>query len=335
MATTVLNTADLFEFDLLHNRASATDAVRCCHPKAGIVQINNFGFSHMQVMEIQWDTAEDIELHDVSPADSISINFMLSGSIDSTFRGLKHDLNMRARTHNLIHTPETGHINRMPRGQSMSALLVGIDKAFFASSIGQSDAWSERVLNDLHHERPFSGVKGEPVVTPQMLYLIDDIRNCKATGPMRNLLIQSRVLELVALEIEQFKKPVGVSETMPVEEVEKLHQLKLYLETNFLAEHTLAQLSRYCLLNEFKVKKGFKQLFDTTVFNYLRKLRMDHAGQLLRNAALSVDEVADRLGYEHAQHFSIAFKKYTGLTPSQYQHGTSAVRSMNVQPVLA
>ncbi|MGV3559346.1 helix-turn-helix transcriptional regulator [Larkinella arboricola] len=279
----------------------------------------------MQIMEMQWDTAEDIELHDVNPSEGVSINFMLSGAMDTQFRGIRPALNMRPGTHNLVHAPDATHLSRLKRGQSMSMLLVSLEKAFFASAIGSSDRWSERVLTDFDHRRPFSGVPGTSTITPRMQHLIHDIRDGKAMGPMRNLLIQSRVLELVALEIEQFRTPVPGAETMPVDEVEKLHQLKRYLEANFLAEHSLAQLSRYCLLNEFKVKKGFRQLFNTTVFNYLRKLRMDHAGQLLRHGPLSVDEVADRLGYEHSQHFSIAFKKYTGVTPSQYQHGKPSV----------
>lgn len=331
MATTRLNAVDIFEFDqhsivgqskLVTRMPSApNDFTSYYHPKAGSISLKHCGFPHMYVMDMRWNIANDIELRDTVPANSIAINFMLNGAIDSRFRGLSHDLNMRSRTHNLIYTPDSGHMNWIQGGQSMETLLINLDRDFFASAIGHSDAWSERILTDLYNDQPFSGVKGVQTITPQMSYLIDDIRNSKATGPMRNLLIQSRVLELIALEIEQFRKPGNDPDTMPSDEVDKLYQLKAYLDTNFLADHSLAQLSRYCLLNEFKVKKGFKQLFDTTVFNYIRKLRMDHAGQLLRNYSLSVDEVADKLGYEYSQHFSVAFKKFTGLTPSQYQHG--------------
>jgi AraC-like DNA-binding protein len=319
VATTHFNAADIFEFDQQPNTGDGFATYY--HPKAGSIAIKPALFPHMHVMDMRWTIASDIELQDTIPSDNVAINFMLNGGIDSRFRGLSHDLKMRSKTHNLIHTPEAGHTNWMPGGQSMESLLISVNRDFFASAIGQSDVWSEQILADLEQKRPFSGAKEVQVITPQMSYLIDDIRNCKAAGPMRNLLIQSRVLELIALEIEQFRTPVSNTETLPADEVDKLYQLKAYLDINFLADHSLAQLSRYCLLNEFKVKKGFKQLFDTTVFNYIRKLRMDHAGQLLRNSTLSVDEVADKLGYEYSQHFSVAFKKFTGLTPSQYQHG--------------
>ncbi|GAB3559792.1 AraC family transcriptional regulator [Spirosoma fluminis] len=273
-------------------------------------------------MDLHWQTHTDFTLLDPDPVETISLNFVVEGRLDSRFKGLSHKLPMRDRTHNLVHTPEAGHVNQIGGGQNLSMLLIDLDKDFFKSSIGHDDAWSDAVHTDLAHERPITGSCEIHSITPQMAFLIDEIRNCRAIGPMRNLLIQSRVLELVALQIDQFRVPINAaSDLLPADEVEKLFQLKAYLDANFLADHSLAHLSRFCTLNEFKVKKGFKQLFDTTVFNYLRKLRMEHAGELLRHHSLSVDEVADRLNYEHSQHFSIAFKKYTGYTPSEYQHG--------------
>ncbi|MBD2755629.1 helix-turn-helix transcriptional regulator [Spirosoma validum] len=325
MTNPVLQASSIFDPALMMGQPITQDeGIYFRHPEAGQVHVKNTTFPHLQVMNMHWQTGADFTLFDPTPADSISINFVLEGAIHSRFKGLSHELPMRSRTHNLIHSPESGHVNHIKGGQTLSMLLIDLKKDFFASSIGHSDTWSEAILNDLEHERPFSGVCGTQTITPQMLCLIDDIHNCRAVGPMRNLLIQSRVLELIALQIDQFRKPAVCTEDIPVQEVEKLYQLKAYLEVNFLEDHSLAQLSRFCALNEFKVKKGFKQLFDTTVFNYLRKLRMDYAGQLLRHHALSVDEVADRLGYEHSQHFSIAFKKFTGQTPSQHQHGRSS-----------
>ncbi|MBD2755893.1 helix-turn-helix transcriptional regulator [Spirosoma validum] len=328
MATTVVNSCELTDFvSLPHPHQLGPPASRTPtdtftyfhHPKAGQFKFNSTFFPHMHVMDMRWNTADDIEIFDSTPSDNIHINFQLKGFMYSRFQGLTHDLDMRPNRHNLIHTPEIGHVNQLKGNQSMELFLISLDKDFFASLIGQNDHWSERLVTDLHNQRSFSAVTGTQIITPQMLYLIEDIRHCKVQGPMRNLLIQSRILELLALEIEQFSTAPVTDETLRPDEVEKLHQLKAYLEANFLSELSLAQLSRVCLLNEFKVKKGFKQLFGTTVFNHIRKLRMEHAGRLLRNCAVSIDDVADVLGYEYAQHFSIAFKKYTGVTPSQYQ----------------
>jgi AraC family transcriptional activator of pyochelin receptor len=83
-----------------------------------------------------------------------------------------------------------------------------------------------------------------------------------------------------------------------------------------LEDLSLAQISRHCTQNEFKVKRGFKQLFGTTVFGYVRKKRMDQAAFLLKRRGYTVNEVADILGYEQPHNFSVAFKNYTGTYPS-------------------
>ncbi|MCK8493682.1 AraC family transcriptional regulator [Spirosoma sp. RP8] len=330
MVSTVLNSDDIFSFKVVASpqdvpptpTCTATDTFdQYCHPDGGSFKLKSACFPHMHVLDMRWNTTKDLELHDESPSDSIRINFKLDGYLHTRFSGLKHALDMSPQKHNLIYVPEGKDINSVKGNQLIAMLHINLDKNFFASAIGHDDAWSERLLTDLAHQRPFSAATAPLPITLPMLHLIEGIRNCNATGPMRNLLIQSRVLELVALEIDQLKTSPAHDDTIRPDEIEKLNRLKAYLDANFLSDMSLAQLSRHCLLNEFKVKKGFKQLFDTTVFNYVRKLRMDYAGQLLRHCTLTVDEVADRLGYEHSQHFSIAFKKYTGLTPSQYQHG--------------
>ncbi|UFH53741.1 AraC family transcriptional regulator [Spirosoma sp. KNUC1025] len=330
MATAVLHSYDLIDFEEIPHPhllvqptpgAPVDTFTHYRHPNVGFFKFNSTALPHMHVMDMRWDIANDVEVLDSTPSDNIHINFQLDGHLYSQFNGLSHDLDMRPKRHNLIYTPDLGHTNLIKGNQLMEMLLISLDKHFFASIIGPNYRWSERVLHDLHHQRPFSGITGTQAITPQMLHLLNDIRTCKARGPMRNLLIQSRVLELIALEIEQFSAPSVANESLRPDETEKIFWLKTYLDTNFLADLTLTQLSRFCVLNEFKVKKGFKQVFGTTVFSYVRQLRMEYAGRLLRDSSMSVDDVADALGYEHAQHFSIAFKKYTGLTPSQYQQG--------------
>lgn len=71
------------------------------------------------------------------------------------------------------------------------------------------------------------------------------------------------------------------------------------------------------MLNEFKLKKGFKLLFGKSVFGYIKGLRMEHATRLLKDNKYGVEEVAYLLGYEHGQHFSTAYKKHTGVSPSR------------------
>jgi AraC-like DNA-binding protein len=290
------------------------------HPLFGGIRFNQIVTPYLNATDVAWSMKENVELHEIDSSETININFLIRGKLDTRFRGLRNDLQMRPGRHNLVYAPEGKDVHWLPAGQTIEMFHISLDRHYFANCIGTGDAWGEQIVRDIEHKRPLIGKEAIMESTPQMMGLIENIRHNHASGPMRNLLIQSQILELLALQIDQFRTTLPLHEHIRYDEAEKLYNLKSYLDANFLTELSLTQLSRVCLLNEFKVKKGFKLLFGTTVFSYLRKLRMDYAGNMLSDTSRSVDEVADMLGYEHAQHFSIAFKKYMGVSPSHFQN---------------
>lgn len=80
---------------------------------------------------------------------------------------------------------------------------------------------------------------------------------------------------------------------------------------------TIKELSRKVAINECYLKKGFKEMFGTTIFDFYQSQRMEHAKYLLYEKGLSVTEVSLLLGYSSISHFSTAFKKHTGLKPCE------------------
>jgi len=80
---------------------------------------------------------------------------------------------------------------------------------------------------------------------------------------------------------------------------------------------TIKALSRKVAINECYLKKGFKEIFGTTIFDFYQSQRMEHAKYLLYEKGLSVTEVSHLLGYSSISHFSTAFKKQTGIKPCE------------------
>jgi AraC-like DNA-binding protein len=80
---------------------------------------------------------------------------------------------------------------------------------------------------------------------------------------------------------------------------------------------TIKALSRKVAMNECYLKKGFKEMFGTTIFEFYQSQRMEHAKYLLYEKGLTVTEVSVLLGYSSISHFSTAFKKHTGLKPCE------------------
>lgn len=330
MAATTIQTADVLDFNAFPNPQSVRPGPKVAdsgefmtryHPKVGAFKFKSLVFSHMHVMNLHWTAAEHIRMFDQTPTDTININFQMAGNLNTVFDGIGHELNMKPDRHNLVFSPGGGEVNEVAAGDSLEMFHISLEKGFFSDAIGCEDRWSETVQENLLHDRPFSGINGTLGVTPSMQHLIREVKQCALSGAIRNLFVQSKVLELLALQIEQFRGKDQVASSVPHSDAEKLYQLKEFLDIHFLEDFSLAQLARVCLLNEFKIKKGFRELFGTTVFGHLRQLRMEYAERLLLDSSCTVEDVSDALGYEHAHHFSTAFKKFRGISPSAVKSG--------------
>ncbi|MBE7173939.1 MAG: helix-turn-helix transcriptional regulator [Williamsia sp.] len=324
-----IQTADMTEFELVllidqpqswQQAAAPREYVTRAHKQAGQISLSAIPMPGIFVAAMHWRTADAVILEGGTGSENININFQTKGHLHTHFKGLRHDLDMQAGRHNLVYTPEKGEWHQIKANDNLEMLHVSIDRDHFRNLIGTEGAWCNRVLRELEAERPFSGTHGTGCITGAMQQLIQGIRQQSPSAPMCNLLQQSRLLELLALQLAQFTAIEGESaaEWISRDDQDKLYWLKTYLDTCFLEELSLTQLARLSLLNEFKLKRGFRQLFGTTVFGYLRDLRMNHATRLLRDHKLQVEEVAGMLGYEHAHHFSAAFKKHFGSRPSEW-----------------
>lgn len=170
-------------------------------------------------------------------------------------------------------------------------------------------------------------LRGEDaVLSPRSLPLslalhtaIREVLSCPFAGPLKKLFLYAKALELVALQahaIEQHSQaPRRYART-------DYDRERLLFARDFLLEHralppSLPELARVAGLNEFKLKKGFKELFGYTVFGYLSEQRLADAKAQLQERRKTASELAFELGYSSVQHFSAAFKKKFGVSPTQ------------------
>lgn len=98
---------------------------------------------------------------------------------------------------------------------------------------------------------------------------------------------------------------------------EMLVKAKETLLENFQNPPTIKELSRLVATNEDKLKKGFKVLFNDTIFSTLTEHRLQVAYENLQKSDMRIDEIAFESGYQNASSFIKVFKKRYGKTPGQ------------------
>lgn len=157
-------------------------------------------------------------------------------------------------------------------------------------------------------------------ITMAMHQCIQDIMYCQFSGGLKMMYLQSKCIELLALQAQAYENLTGrtpFSSSITADDIERIRYAQSYLIEHSLQPPSLIELSRIAGINEFKLKKGFKEVFNNTVFGYLADHKLSEAREMLLYRQVPIKEVADQLGYSSVQHFSKAFKKKFGVAPGQ------------------
>lgn len=96
-------------------------------------------------------------------------------------------------------------------------------------------------------------------------------------------------------------------------------KLLTYMSQNIDKDIKIHDLAEICEYSESYFRTLFKKSFCMSPADFLRRLRIDSARQLIREESLSLAEIAVKVGFNSSQYFSFAFKNETGLSPRQYR----------------
>ncbi|ADY56117.1 transcriptional regulator, AraC family [Syntrophobotulus glycolicus DSM 8271] len=88
------------------------------------------------------------------------------------------------------------------------------------------------------------------------------------------------------------------------------------LTEQYMKPPTIPELARMVALNEYRLKRGFKELFGKTVHEFTQGLKMSNAKALLENREMNISQIAYEVGYLNVSHFTRAFRKVHGMNPS-------------------
>lgn len=252
----------------------------------------------------------------------IEMHFSLSGTSNVSFADTKQQMTFDARRHNIFYMPHfDGFLETGKQKDPNHAFEIHLTEDYFKkilntecsvlNSFAEKTEKQEMIMLSRHHL----------YITAQMDAVVKEIIHCKKKGAIRRLFIESKVLELLALQIEQYESTYLKKACTCLKEYDlnKIHHARFLVEKHISNPYSLGELSKLTGLNEFKLKSGFKELFGNTVFGYLHELRMEEAKRLLLDARMPIAEVAEYCGYEYVQHFTTAFKKKHGITPGKYR----------------
>jgi len=99
----------------------------------------------------------------------------------------------------------------------------------------------------------------------------------------------------------------------------RVNNIHEFLMNNYREEINLEEIAELVHLAPASVCRFFKSATGQTLFNYLNKIKVDYACNLLMNTDLNIVDISFDCGFNNLSHFNKQFKQITGKTPSQYR----------------
>lgn len=251
-------------------------------------------------------------------AEMITLYFNLQGKMSIADISDKISIELYSNQHNIIYSSEAKGQLKVDELR-MRSFMVQLSKSAFSRV-------SSNVGGELKHFAD-TVVKGEPAVFSAINLPVDfEIQNCinqiiycPYGDELKPMFLYSKVIELLVLQAASYKRSQQTTVRVIKTEYdyERIIFARDYLLKNIEVPPSLAELSHIAGINEFKLKKGFRETFNQSVFQYLSNHRLETAKIHLLEGSKSPTELAFELGYSSLQHFSSAFKKKFGMPPKQ------------------
>lgn len=96
-----------------------------------------------------------------------------------------------------------------------------------------------------------------------------------------------------------------------------------YIHNNFERDISLGDIAKFVFLSPSYFTRAFKEETGMSPINYLLKVRIDRAKELLTDTSMKISEIALSVGFSNQQRFNEMFKKHSHMTPLQYRKKTA------------
>lgn len=98
-----------------------------------------------------------------------------------------------------------------------------------------------------------------------------------------------------------------------------LENIKAYIDNRYFENIKISMFTEKYFLSREYLMKLFKAQYSYGIHEYVQKVRMDKAQDLLSDPNLRIQDISEMLGYKDKNYFSKAFRNYYGCSPSEYR----------------
>lgn len=267
------------------------------------------------------DVAINIEATTFNP---IRFIYVLDGQFNHRFGTQQTPKNID-QFQSLIFTNKTGGNNyfHFLKGIQVDVNIIQIIRKRFlkkrTTNVSTLNAKLHEVFVDTDHDNRFVHFG---TLNLKMADQVKKIRHVKAKDMLRVLKIEGIVYEILSLHIQQhdrLSKGVPLPTSLIKTELKAIRKLGEKIIKNPSKNYSLDQLTQESGLSQAKLQDGFKFLYNRTVTEYIRHIRLETAREMMNTSDLNISQIVYSIGFTSRSYFSKIFKEKYDITPNEFR----------------
>lgn len=286
----------------------------------GLIQMSHFHVDEIRLTHSRVTYHDHIEHIASNDSDLVRLHFNLKGAYDFEYQQLGKTYQLQAGQHNLMYSKGIG---LKISNRDLCVETFGIQfpvNTFIALTQDANETlkrFSENILNGK------MGILSPhwPFMDYRLSSTIKETLTSKFSGGLQKLFLLSKCIEILVLQAEAITRLPDKDHRYlkTSSDQAKIVAARDFVLANLHQPPSLRETAKAVGLNEYKLKRGFQEVFNTTVFGFLSTKRLELARQLLLDTDKTSSEIAYELGYSSPQHFNNAFKSNFGFTPNAFR----------------
>ncbi len=204
----------------------------------------------------------------------------------------------------------------LSRGQQIKVMAISMDATWLTREFENTGIAFQCLLHDLIHNVQPAVIYG--VADQQEYKTVTELHEHFKEGSKEPFYIKAKAMLLMSGFFHNLflHRDQHVNNSMPLYQ-EKMSKVEEILQAHINDQlPSIKEIARVVALSESSLKRYFRIVYGTSIYDYYLHKKMEKAKQLLGESKLPVKEVAYSLGYERTSSFIRIFKKFYNFSPS-------------------
>lgn len=264
------------------------------------------------------------KIHAVPEYNPLRFLYPSVGSFKHRF-GVENEESVLEQFQSLIFTNKTGGFNYLhfPKHVPLEVNMIEIVRKEFlkkrSTNVSTLNKKLYEVFVDTDHDYRFSNYG---TLNLKMADIVTRLKKVKGKGMLRVLKIEAKVYEMLSFHIQQHNRlleGVPLPTSLDKTELKIVRKIGNNIVKNPAKDYNLELLSVQSGLTQAKLQDGFKFLYNRTVTEYIRHIRLESARDLLKTTDLNISQIVYTIGFSSRSYFSKIFREKYGITPNEFK----------------